>query len=230
MVSGALVHILLMGARRPQRRSGQWTPALTEVQGRSMDEDGEREPGVQVGQDELGRVGQGHPELEQRAGGPGTTQLRLVDQIAMAIRAHRRALRVSQRAWARAIGISAARVARMESDPLSQRVDSVVALLELTGHRLAVVDGAGRRVDDEAAWPEVERAARDRLGRRFPAHRDVRESTGGPIWWWYHEVLGGRRYGPQPRWTAEGFPIPPGTRYGKEPRPPEEGELTRWPH
>lgn len=36
--------------------------------------------------------------------------------------------------------------------------------------------------------------------------------------------------GPQPEWTAEGFTPPEGTRYGREPRPYEEGEGPRWPY
>ncbi|GGK82075.1 hypothetical protein GCM10011509_33260 [Ornithinimicrobium pekingense] len=108
------------------------------------------------------------------------------------------------------------------------RLDAVMQLLEGTGFGLAVV-----RTDQAPpaiGWDLTDLEARTRRGSRFPAHRQVRRSVRGPLWWHYHEVLGGRGLGPQPAWTAEGFIPPEGTRYGKEPRPYEEGEGPRWPY
>lgn len=118
-------------------------------------------------------------------------------------------------------------LATAEVDAGRIRLDSVLALLDGTGYALAVVPA-----DEplgEVDWELTDLAARTRSGSRFPPHRRVRESD-GPLWWWYHEVLGNRRPGQMPTWTAEGFARPPGTRYGKKPRPYEPGEPPRWPY
>lgn len=112
-------------------------------------------------------------------------------------------------------------------DAGSLSLGSLVELLEGTGFELAVLP-AGTRCHVE--WDTTDIEARTRSGSRFPANRKVRESRRGPLWWHYHEMLGNRGFGPQPRWTAEGFVPPEGTRYGKKPRPYEEGEGPRWPY
>lgn len=94
---------------------------------------------------------------------------------------------------------------------------------------LAVVDADGLPVTE---WDMTDLQARDRSGRRFPANRKVKrlrlEAAGGPQWWLYHEYFGTGGCGPQPVWTAEGFIPPPGTRYGRKPRPRLPGEQPRW--
>jgi transcriptional regulator with XRE-family HTH domain len=149
------------------------------------------------------------------------------EQVGLALRAYRRAQGWSQRALAAQLGVSQTRVARAETRAASVPLGTLVRLLGDVGFTLAVVRVDGRALD---AWDETDLLARDRRGRRFPATRVVRRSSGGPRWWWYHEVLGRREYRRQPTWTAEGFPVPASTRYGRPPRPYLPGEGTRWPH
>lgn len=147
--------------------------------------------------------------------------------VGLALRSDRRLRGQSQRAYARERSISRQDLARAEVDAGGLRLGAVMQLLEGTGFELAVV-----RTDQAPPairWDLTDLEARTRRGSRFPAHRQVRRSARGPLWWHYHEVLGGREFGPQPAWTAEGFIPPEGTRYGKEPRPYEEGEGPRWP-
>lgn len=119
-------------------------------------------------------------------------------------------------------------LAKAEVDAGTLRLDAVLDLLDGTGYELTVLPVAEDRPD--VAWDETDLLATTRSGSRFPAHRKVRESRGGPVWWFYHEYLGSRGFGPPPAWTAEGFIPPEGTRYGKEPRPYAEGEEPRWPY
>ncbi len=148
-------------------------------------------------------------------------------EVGLALRADRRRRGESQRAYATARALSRHVLARAEVDAGSLRLDAVQALLDGTGFELVLLPvGTPRPVVD---WDPTDLRARTRTGARFPAHRQVRECGGGPMWWWYHEVLGARGFGPQPRWTAEGFVPLEGTRYGKEPRPYAEGEPPRWP-
>ncbi|GAA1163526.1 hypothetical protein GCM10009584_00540 [Ornithinimicrobium humiphilum] len=148
--------------------------------------------------------------------------------VGLALRADRRRRGLSQRAYAATRGISRDRVAQAEVDAGSLRLADVLVLLEGTGYELVVLPVGSERPD--VAWDETDLRATTRVGSRFPAHRRVRRSRGGPMWWIYHEQLGNRGYGPQPGWTAEGFEIPPGTVYGKKPRPYVEGEGPRWPY
>lgn len=147
--------------------------------------------------------------------------------VGLALRAHRRELAQSQRGYARRRGLSRDVLARAEVDAGRLSLEVVTCLLKSTGFELAVVPvGRSPHVD----WDRTDLAARTRSGSRFPAHRQVRESVRGPVWWHYHEVLGNREFGMQPTWTAEGFIPPEGTRYGKQPRPYGEGEGPRWPY
>lgn len=148
-------------------------------------------------------------------------------EVGLALRADRRQRAQSQRAYARSRGLSRDVLARAEVDSGSLRIATVQSLLEGTGFILAVVPaGAGPGVE----WERTDLEARTRSGSRFPANRAVRESRSGPLWWHYHEMLGAREPGPQPRWTAEGFIPPEGTRYGKKPQPYTDGEALRWPY
>lgn len=149
------------------------------------------------------------------------------EQVGLALRAERRSRGWSQRRLAAELGVSQSVVGRMECHADVVSLAGVAAFLAQVGLSLAVVDGNGSLVD---RWEETDLLARDRRGRRFPAHRRVRPSTHGPRWWEYHEYFGARPEGPRPTWTAEGFTPPEGTRYGKVPRPYTEGEGPRWPH
>lgn len=168
--------------------------------------------------------------------------------IGLALRADRRRRGKSQRAYAEERSISRKVLATVEVDAGAASLACLVALLEGTGFELTVsrvespehdsaqLDSAqleNTRLESaqpEPEWDPTDLDAFTRSGSRFPAHRPVRRSAGGPLWWWYHEMLGSRGDGPQPGWTAEGFTPPPGTRYGKKPRSREEGEGSRWPY
>ncbi|MDO5739432.1 MAG: hypothetical protein Q4P07_04715 [Ornithinimicrobium sp.] len=154
-------------------------------------------------------------------------QPRVSKRVGLALRAHRRALGASQRRYAELRGLGKSFVAKAEVDAAGISLGTVEALLEGSGFRLAVVDTSGAEITE---WESTDLVARDRAGRRFPATRAVRRSRGGPMWWTYHEFLGSRPCGPAPEWTAEGFAIPSGVRYGKVPLPYAPGEEKRWPH
>lgn len=153
----------------------------------------------------------------------------IVEQIGLVLRAYRRARGLSQRALAETVGVPQPLVARLERSPETCSLARILHLLATTGHTLGVVDADGALVTH---WSSTDRQARDRAGRRFPAHRDVTRVTPGglrPLWWTLHEYLGTGACGPQPQWTAEGFRIPSGTRFGKEPRPYAPEERPRFP-
>lgn len=148
--------------------------------------------------------------------------------VGLALRADRRRRGLSQRGYAAARALGRETLARAEVDAGALRLDALLTLLDGTGFELAVVPVEENRPD--VTWDETDLRATTRSGSRFPAHRKVRESRAGPLWWYYHEYLGNRGLGPPPAWTAEGFIPPAGTRYGKKPRPYVEGEEPRWPY
>lgn len=90
------------------------------------------------------------------------------------VRRVRRRLDVSQRGLAERLGVEASRVARWETGRTSPQVADLEAVLALVGLRLVAIDEHGELVD-----PMREDAIRDRAGRRYPAHADLR--AGG--WW-----------------------------------------------
>lgn len=147
------------------------------------------------------------------------------EQVGLALRADRRRRGQSQRDYAKERSLSRDTIARAEVDASAMRLETIVRLLKDTGFELTV-----RAVSDDGhpVWDVTDLEARTRSGARFPAHRAVQESRWGPRWWEYHELYGNRGLGPRPRWTAEGFTPPPGTRYGKEPTPGPDGG-PRWP-
>ena len=151
----------------------------------------------------------------------------IAEQVGLALREVRRGRGWSQRRLAAELGVSQSVIGRMERRAETAPLASVSALLARVGLALAVIDGEGTVLD---TWEPTDLLARDRGGRRFPAHRTVLRSKHGPRWWEYHEYFGSRPEGPQPRWTAQGFTPPEGARYGKKPRPYEEGEAPRWPY
>lgn len=86
------------------------------------------------------------------------------------LRRIRRILDVSQRGLAAVLGVSQSVVARWETGRTSPRASVLLHLLKLAGLRARVHDEeSGEQVD-----PMRDDGARDRGGRRFPAHVDLR--------------------------------------------------------
>lgn len=83
------------------------------------------------------------------------------------VRRARRAADLSQRDLAARLGVSQSRVARWETGRSSPSLADLEQVMSLAAMRLALLDAAGARVE-----PMREDAARDRAGRRFPAHVD----------------------------------------------------------
>lgn len=150
----------------------------------------------------------------------------VTQQVGLALRADRRLRGQSQRAYAAARQLSRDTLVRAEVDAGGLKLATVVDLLQGTGFLLAVLPVASAA--PTPWWDPTDVAARTRAGRRFPAHRVVQHSQGGPMWWWYHEVLGTAGLGETPRWSAEGFTPPPGTQFGRSPTRDHDGGA-RWP-
>ncbi|HLV04118.1 helix-turn-helix transcriptional regulator [uncultured Georgenia sp.] len=124
------------------------------------------------------------------------------EQVGLALRAYRREHGLSQRAFAQLITVPQATVARLERSADRCSLATVCSVLARTGYALAVVDGDGVPVTE---WDVTDLVARDRSGRRFPAHRTVwpvEPGRLGPVWWILHEYLGTGPCGPQPEWTT----------------------------
>lgn len=157
---------------------------------------------------------------------PPEPDVPLAEQVGLILRACRRARGQSQRAFARSVGVTQSSLARLERSAERCSLGTVVDLLAETGHTLGIVDADGALVTE---WDRTDLEARDRTGRRFPAHRKVSAVAPGsmrPLWWMLAEYFAG---GEQPAWTAEGFPIPEGSRFGREPRPYDPDEGPRFP-
>jgi len=105
------------------------------------------------------------------------------------VRRIRRILDVSQRGLAALIGVSQSVVARWETGRTSPRVSVMQHLLALAGLGSTVHDVES----GEVVEPMRDDGARDRGGRRYPAHVDLRvtgwyvprglECTSEPAWW-----------------------------------------------
>lgn len=140
-----------------------------------------------------------------------TRRLTIADSVGLALRNHRRRLRLSQRAYAAMRGWSASHIARLEAGSGRFALEDIVQSLEGTGFGLALVwlgdgDSSAAEVVDPGSWPETELVARVRDGsRRFPAHHDTRAVMNPPQWWWHREFFHG--VGPEPQWYAP-RPIP----------------------
>ena len=85
------------------------------------------------------------------------------------VRRIRRVLDVSQRGLAALIGVSQSAVARWETGRTSPRVSVVQHLLRLAGLRAEVHNAE----NGEVVEPMRDDGARDRAGRRYPAHVDL---------------------------------------------------------
>ena len=90
------------------------------------------------------------------------------------VRRIRRRLDVSQRGLAALLGVSQSAVARWETGRTSPRVSTLERLLELAGLTTRVHDEDGAEAE-----PMRDDGARDRRGRRFPAHVDLEAQN----WW-----------------------------------------------
>ena len=87
------------------------------------------------------------------------------------VRLVRRRLDVSQRGLAALLGISQSRVARWETGRTAPCAEMLLRLARMAGLHLELVDGGG-----VVTVPMRGDGARDRRGRRYPAHVDLRAS------------------------------------------------------
>ena len=112
------------------------------------------------------------------------------------LRTHRR---LSQRELAGLAGLRRSTVERIESGATDPRFGTLRRLLEVTGHRIVVLDHRGRPV---ATDPQLA-LLRDEAGRHFPAHlpyAKLRDPT-SPLywgWWGWYRIA----------WTADSNRVP----------------------
>ena len=95
------------------------------------------------------------------------------------IRRVRRVADLSQRDLAQRMGVSQSTVARWETGQSRPTLGAFEQMLAVGGLRLQVIDSSGATVA-----PMREDGARDRAGRRFPAHVDL-----DAIGWWVPDGL-----------------------------------------
>ena len=167
---------------------------------------------------------QGIPPKFARQLARARARLTVADEVGLALRDHRRALGLSQRAYAASRGLSRAMLARLEAGAGRMSLDTVASALEGTGFELRVAFDAPPPPTPEAgvvtlptpappstpkpdvgvppdAWLATDLVARVRGGsRRFPAHRVVEPVVNPPMWWWMHEFFSGPSEKPQ--WYA----------------------------
>ena len=114
---------------------------------------------------------------------------RVSGQVGEWVRLARRRADMSQRELARAASLSLRTVQRIESGAMDPRVSTVTRILEVAGHWLAPhpplrgTVPTGPVADPAAERPEESRGPRDRAGRRYPAHLDVRVVDEFGSWW-----------------------------------------------
>lgn len=174
---------------------------------------------------------QGIPPKYARQLARARARLTVADEVGLALRDHRRALGLSQRAYAASRGLSRAMLARLEAGAGRMSLDTVVSALAGTGFELRVTfdappprtPGAAEAVPSTTAsesassadvgvppeaWLPTDLVARVRGGsRRFPAHRVVEPVSDPPLWWWIHEFFSGPTEKPQ--WYAPERPYHP---------------------
>lgn len=122
-------------------------------------------------------------------------ELSLLDTVVLAVRADRHRRGLSQRAYASDRGWSKSFVARLETRPGAIPFASVLEALDGTGTELVLRGPAPEE------WPAAELLARDRAGRRLPAHYHARRLTLPHHWWQLRHPYGTPRR--EPDWTAE---------------------------
>lgn len=90
------------------------------------------------------------------------------DGVPGVVRLVRRRLDVSQRGLAAQLGVSQSRVARWETGRTAPSAELLIEMARMAGLHLQVVDEHGSR-----ETPMRGDGARDRAGRRYPAHVDL---------------------------------------------------------
>lgn len=103
----------------------------------------------------------------------------LASSVPGLVRRARRRARLSQRQLADRLGVSQSVVARWETGRRTPGVEHLEQVMHLAGLRLVVLDQEASSVE-----PMSEQAMRDRGGRRYPAHADVRVDG----WWCPREL------------------------------------------
>lgn len=86
---------------------------------------------------------------------------------------------MSQRELARAAGVAASTIGRIESGTLVPSVDVVKRVLAVAGLQLVVVDETGHIVQPMGVWDDT----RDGAERRYPAHLDTILDPEPGEWW-----------------------------------------------
>jgi transcriptional regulator with XRE-family HTH domain len=116
--------------------------------------------------------------VHRRAMGQGTESF----DVGGLLRRARRIADMSQRELAKASGVPAATIARLESRPIRPNIGTLEKLFAATGHRLVVRDEAGTELRGYDGGD-----LRDRAFRRYAAHLDVRPvGPKGEGWWGYY--------------------------------------------
>ncbi len=113
--------------------------------------------------------------------------------VAAYIRTLRSIADLSQRELAERCGLPRQAIATMEVRPDLARVERFDRVVRVAGMHLVIVDADGNLLE-----PEVELPMRDRGGRHFPAHLDVRSTSEG---WWGH--MWPMFYGREPEYTFD---------------------------
>jgi transcriptional regulator with XRE-family HTH domain len=104
--------------------------------------------------------------------------------VALALRRHRRSLKLSQRGYAARRGWSKSHQARLESATPALKLADVLAALEGTGYHLALHHDRDDREVDPVEWAPTELVARFRDGRRFPAAVNPERAWTAPSWFY----------------------------------------------
>lgn len=137
------------------------------------------------------------------------TRLDLAQEIGLALRADRRRLHLSQRAYAVRRGLTNVMVARLEAHAGDLKLGDVVHALDGTAFELRLChrapegeEPAGHgTVVAPGYWPRTELLARTRDGsRRFPAHHPTGQVSRPPLWWWNREATWA--FAKEPNWYA----------------------------
>ena len=123
-------------------------------------------------------------------------------EVGYAFRSARKRLRMSQRAYAKHLGISPARMARFEVDAGRQPLELVIQVLAQSGFQLLLRPVADK--SDPAHSDDHEQRSTldlfDAAGRRLPAHCDPYRLSSPQMWWYVRTVWWGTRPAP-PVWS-----------------------------